>query len=304
MLPAVPSIKCGQHPPLYGFGKVLISPEGGTNALEDVLARHYSFLEISTIICYRLYSMGTGPGAQIHIELGGWTEIEIDRILHESCSIEDVGGRIAFLSGLFLGLPYRESTLLGNADTDEVFVINLSGVDCFTFLDYIEAMRLSTSFATFRKNLQQVRYRDGIVSYENRRHFFTDWADFSPASVEDLTGQIGGEKTINVLKTINMNADNALLLPGVAMRQRLINYIPSEHIDISDIRKLKTGDYAGIYSLMPGLDVSHVGIIINTEHTVMLRHASSDRSFRKVIDQDLQDYLSGKPGMLILRPTG
>jgi len=70
------------------------------------------------------------------------------------------------------------------------------------------------------------------------------------------------------------------------------------------VQKLKTGDYAGIYSALQGLDVSHVGIIIKDGSYVSLRHASSDRRYRKVIDQDFQEYISGTPGLIVLRPRG
>jgi hypothetical protein len=55
---------------------------------------------------------------------------------------------------------------------------------------------------------------------------------------------------------------------------------------------------------MEGLDVSHVGIIIRDRDALLLRHASSDRRFRKVVDQDFQTYISGKPGLIVLRPIG
>jgi len=84
--------------------------------------------------------------------------------------------------------------LSGTSNTAEVFAVNLSGVDCFTFIDYIEAMRLSDSFDSFLKNLQQVRYVNSIVSYERRKHFFTDWTAYEPASVAELTDRIGGRK--------------------------------------------------------------------------------------------------------------
>ena len=240
----------------------------------------------------------------MRIDLGGWTEMELDRIIREASRIEDAGARIAFLSGHFLGIPYRESTLIGDSNTPEVFVINLSGVDCFTFIDYIEAMRLSDSFEGFRKSLQTVRYRNSMLSYSARKHFFTDWAEYEPATVFDITKQVGGEKTERTVRILNRKEDGTPLLPGIESPQRTIDYIPSERIDSQVLKNLRTGDYAGIFSTLSALDVSHVGIIINNENTITLRHASSDRRFRKVIDQDLQEYLSGKPGLLILRPRG
>jgi hypothetical protein len=238
----------------------------------------------------------------MHIDLGGWTEIELDRTIREASRIEDTGARIAFLSGLFLGLPYRESTLIGDYNTAEVFVINLSGVDCFTFLDYVEAMRLSASFEGFRKNLLAVRYCNSILSYAHRKHFFTDWAEYEPATVFDITEQTGEERTERIIRTLNRKEDGILLLPGIEVLRRTIYYIPSENIETSVLKKLRTGDYAGVLSARSALDVSHVGIIITNENTIKLRHASSDKRFRKVIDQDLQEYLSGKPGLIILRP--
>jgi hypothetical protein len=241
---------------------------------------------------------------KMYIDLGRWTEVQLDKLILEASLIKDSGQRIKFLSEFFIGLEYKESTLIGDSSAAEVFAVNLSGVDCFTFVDYIEAMRLSDSFVSFLRNLQQVRYRNSIVSYENRKHFLTDWTEYGPVTVSDVAEQIGGGKFKSTLKMINLKEDGTPLLPGIRFHQRKINYIPNENIDGTAVGKLKTGDYAGIYSATPGLDVSHVGIIIKDGNRVSLRHASSDRRFRKVIDQDFEAYIAGKPGLIILRPTG
>ena len=246
--------------------------------------------------------MSSLAGEDMLIDLGKWTEADLDKIMREAFLISDAGLRIEFLSGFFIGLEYKESTLLGNISTAEVFVINFSGVDCFTFIDYIEAMRLSDSFESFLKNLKQVRYLNGIVSFKKRKHFFTDWTEHAPSSVDDLTAQIGGGKVRSIVKSMNLKENGTPLLPGVESFHRTINYIPSEDTNSSVLRKLKTGDYAGIYSSMQGLDVSHVGIIIRDRDTFSLRHASSDSKSSKVVDQELHKYISGTPGLIILRP--
>ena len=64
--------------------------------------------------------------------------------------------------------------------------------------------------------------------------------------------------------------------------------------------QLRTGDYIGIYSDLSGLDVSHVGIIVKDSLGIKFRHASSVA--RKVVDQDFATYISGKPGIIIIRP--
>lgn len=237
---------------------------------------------------------------KVHIHLGKWTKDKLDEILHKSSKIKSVGARINFLSELFLGTDYKESTLIGDARASEIFVINLEGVDCFTFLAYIEGMRLSDSFSGFKWNLRKVRYRNEKVSFENRNHFFTDWAEFNSDSVNDITEKIGGQKTKSMVKTLNKREDGTYFLPGIPVTQRTIKYIPSGVIDDSIINKLKTGDYIGIYSEKHGLDVSHVGIVIKDKNSVYFRHASLKQ--RKVVDNGLGKYISDKPGVLILRP--
>lgn len=246
--------------------------------------------------------MSSFSGEDMHIDLGKWTEAKLDNIIREASLIKDAGLRIGFISGFFIGLEYKESTLIGNISNPEVFVINFSGADCFTFIDYIEAMRLSDSVESFLRNLKQVRYLNGTVSFKNRKHFFTDWTEHAPSYVDDLTAQIGGGEIKSVSKSLNLKEDGTPYLAGLESFQRTLNYIPSEDINSSVLQKLKTGDYAGIYSPMEGLDVSHVGIIIRDGDTLLLRHASSDRRFRKVVDQELQEYIPGTPGLIILRP--
>ncbi|MBI5097774.1 MAG: DUF1460 domain-containing protein [Nitrospirae bacterium] len=234
------------------------------------------------------------------IILGKWTREKLDDLLKESSSINDAGKRIDFLSGKFLGLEYRESTLIGDINTPEIFVINLKGVDCFTFLDYTEAMRISKSFAEFKENLKKVRYQSGNVVYENRNHFFADWIEFNSDLVEEATEYVCAGKSHQVKKILNQNNDGTCFLPGIPCRERKIVYIHSGDVDNVVIEKLKTGDYIGIYSEKPGLDVSHVGIVIKVEDNIFLRHASINST--KVVDEDFLKYISDKPGIIVLRP--
>jgi hypothetical protein len=233
--------------------------------------------------------------SQAHIVLGRFSENELDRIMHESSRIADIGRRIDFLSARFLDIDYAESTLIGDKDTPEVFVINFDGDDCFTFIEYVEALRLSETFSAFEENLKRVRYRRGEVSFVNRNHFFTDWKEANSDFVEDA-------KTITIQKTLNEKKDGTFFLPGIYSPNREISYIPSAAINNSVLDRLETGDYAGIYSATEGLDVSHVGIIIKQGDNIYLRHASSQKEIRKVIDQNFKGYISGRPGIIILRP--
>jgi hypothetical protein len=236
-----------------------------------------------------------------NVRLGKFSHGELDRIIRESSLIRDAGSRIGFLSELFLDIDYAEHTLTDGGGIHEAFVVNLEGVDCFTFIDYVEAMRLSDSYSEFELRLKSVRYRSGWVSFEGRNHFFTDWREFSP-HVYDATREIADLSTVTVFKRLNEKGDGKYFIPGIRPVGREISYIPSDAIAESVLERLRTGDYAGIYSPLPGLDVSHAGIIVIHGERILFRHASSQKKYRKVVDQDFMDYMAGKPGLIVLRP--
>ena len=236
------------------------------------------------------------------IILGKWTRESLGLLLKEAADIPDPGKRIDFLSKQFLGTKYKEATLTGDADTPEVFVINLEALDCLTYIEYIEAMRRSASFAEFIDNLKKVRYRTILPSFMERNHFFTDWKAFNSDMISDVTNDISDGKSKYVSKRLNEKHDGSFFLPGIQCRLREVTYIQTLNMDDTLIEKLETGDYVGIYSKTDGLDVSHTGIIIKQDGSVFMRHASSANKNLKVLDEELMGYMKSKPGIIILRP--
>lgn len=246
-------------------------------------------------------NIDTRVDAREIINTGKWTFHELDARIAQASKIKDTPERIDFISRQFLGVPYQEKTLVGDAQTPEVLAINLAGVDCFTLLDYVEAMRRSKSFDAFKGNLIKIRYQSGIVDYQHRNHYFTDWIEFNADRVADVTEQIGADKTKTAIKILNGGAGNKQLLPGVPSRKRIINYIPAEALSKEITERLKTGDYVGIYTNQPDIDVSHVGIVIRNGKKILFRHASSKAHHRKVVDEDFMEYMINRPGLVILQ---
>jgi hypothetical protein len=236
------------------------------------------------------------------MDFGKWTAHDLDALIRRSSLLKGIARRVEFISRQFLGLSYGASTLIGGVEEREVFVINLRHVDCFTFLDYVEALRLSDTISSFRDMVKQVRYQQGIVSYGERNHFFIDWADRSGASVSDVTGAVGRDVTRTYEKKLNDRGDGSLLLPGIPPRNRVISCIPAASLSGEVCRRLHAGDYVGVCSESPGLDVSHVGIVVRRRGTLMLRHASPSPAHGMVVEQGLIDYMEGKPGIIVLRP--
>jgi hypothetical protein len=237
-----------------------------------------------------------------HIISGKWTEQEMDRLLNKSSKLTNPGDRIHYISDKFLNIQYKAATLAGSINAPEALVINLAGVDCFTFIDYIESMRISDSFSQFRGNLIKVRYCSGIVAFKNRHHFFSDWRECSTNLVEDVTDYISNSKSITAIKSLNKKEDGTLYVQGIPVTERDITYIASGDVDSAVVDKLNIGDYVGIYSKKQGLDVSHVGILIKRENSIYFRNASSAGHHKKVIDEDFRAYIEDKPGIVVLRP--
>jgi hypothetical protein len=256
-----------------------------------------------TIILFLLAGWVNAAGdAREIINTGTWTIDELNALIVQASKIKNASQRIDFISRQFRGVPYQEKTLVGDVQTQELLVIHLAGVDCFTFLDYVESMRCSQTFDDFKGNLKKIRYQSGVVDYQHRNHYFTDWIEFNADFVADVTEQIGADNTRKVTKNLNEVVINKQLFPGVARRKREITYIPAEAMKEKVIRGLKTGDYVGIYANRSDLDVSHVGIIIRDGNKLLFRHASSAARHKKVIDADFMRYVSGKPGIIVLRP--
>ncbi len=238
------------------------------------------------------------------IKLGKWSESELNSVIYDSSKLDSEAAKIRYLSNQLLDTPYLEHTLIGSADTPEVFTINLEGMDCFTYLDYVESMRLSSSFPESKQVLKKIRYRDGKVEFTKRNHFFTDWAVYNSDKVIDITSNISSKNAVRVKKNLNRKADGTVYLPGIPVEAREISYVPTSAIDAELLKSLKTGDYVGIYTDLQGLDVSHTGIIVKKNDEIFIRHASSRKINRRVVDENFENYIQNKPGFIVLRPIG
>lgn len=238
----------------------------------------------------------------MRLTLGKWTEEDLETLLRAAAKIRKLTDRISFISEQFLKIPYKGFTLVGKEDIAEELVVNLAAVDCFTFIDYVEAMRRSASYDDFISNLRLVRYRGGDVSFSCRNHFFTDWREYSGEFIQDVTEEIGGRHARKSFKKLNLREDGTFFLPGLGIVSRDIFFIASDAVDAAMLNRLVSGDYLGIYAPLEGLDVTHIGIVIKQGKTCMLRHASSSHHERRVVDSPLAAYLAGVPGFMVLRP--
>jgi len=255
----------------------------------------------STLCIFCLMSCVALCADRNQVNLGCWDKTALAQIITTARHIDSPGNRIVAISRHFIDTPYVADTLVGNPQRAEELVINLAGFDCFTLIDVVEALRRASDLDDFPEQLKRVRYRGGKVTYENRRHFFSDWVDNDDAVVADVTASVGQDKAQIVSKQLNLKSNSTLWLPEIPVTRRKITYIPTIKIDMEVLSALQVGDYVGIYSDHAGLDVSHIGLIVKGKNSIMLRHSSSRDKVKRVVDVDLLKYLQGKPGLVVYR---
>ena len=254
----------------------------------------YAETDRITVAEYRARQSGATPA-----HISGGSEQILERLLAANGG---AGAQSEPVSRQFLGTPYGANTLIGSESVPEQLVVDLEKVDCFTYADYVEALKRAKDRAGFITALIEVRYKNGVVSFATRKHFFTDWSAVTPAVGTDITTTLGAEY-IPVPKQLNQKDAGGVYLPGLPVIPRTISYIPSGVVDSAVVSRLRSGDYIGAYAQDGGLDVTHVGIFVNAPQGPVLRNASSLQANEKVVDQPLFDYLHTVPGIVVLRPV-
>ena len=246
---------------------------------------------------------------KIIYRLGKFSPERINEILAKANRINDYEKKIEFLSAQFLGVPYErlerngeKKRKLDPKKRKENLIVKLANVDCMTYIEYLEALNRSKNFDDFVNQLKNVRYKNGVVSYETRNHFFTDWIKYN--GYVDYAKKLAPKRAIVVRKHINYSSKEGVMLEGVPVETRVFSYIPSHRFTKDIINKLKTGDLVGAYAWgrsRDWIDVTHVGIIVKKNGRVYFRNASSLRRYNGVVDIPLEQYLKRVKGLVILR---
>jgi len=234
--------------------------------------------------------------------IDSFTKQRINLIIQKQSILSKIpiGKVIGAVSAFFIGTPYKAHMLVGSPNTKEILVANFNAMDCFTLLDYVRALSLSRNYDAFLNNLVKTRYAKGHIAYFSRKHFFSDWFSVAPVNASDITKYLR-ENYVTVKKHLNLNSSGNEYIKGLGFINRNIDYIPGKYIDQTVLDRLKTGDFVGVYSPLVGLDVSHVGIVIKQQGNVYFRNASSLSHNMKVVDVPFINYMTHKPGIIVLR---
>jgi len=231
---------------------------------------------------------------------------------------------IAEIGKSFIGTEYVAHTL--EKEGDENLVVNLSGLDCTTFLE--NALVLArcikygrTSFEDYQKELAMVRYRDGkIDGYPSRLHYFTDWIfnNAKKAIVTDISKSLGGKpynKKVEFMTTHRESykqiTRNEKFYNIIKQQEKEINtrehsFIPKGMVkSIED--KIESGYLIAITTDIEGMDIAHVGIAVKMDDgRIHFLHAPLSGAKVQITDVPLHDYLQKnkkQTGIMVLQPV-
>jgi hypothetical protein len=223
----------------------------------------------------------------------------------------------------FIGTGYSANTL--EKGEQEKLVINLTGLDCYTFLEsslvFARCIKNDkTTFEDYQNELANIRYRNGkLKEYPSRLHYFSDWIfDMNKRKIgKDVTKEIGGvpyKKKISFMSThvdsYSQLKNNKNFVAGISMIEKEISarkyyYIPQENITNLE-NNIQSGDIIGITTNIDGLDIAHTGIAIKMDDgRIHLMHAPNVGYKVQITEKPLSDYIKGnkkQTGIMVLRP--
>lgn len=222
-------------------------------------------------------------------------------------TVKEIPEKELFLhtANYFLGTPYVGGTL--EINEEEQLVVNLRELDCVTFVENCMALSATAlsgemGFDAFKENLQQIRYRGGIIdAYPSRLHYTTDWIynNTKAGVLYDKTKEIGGvELPVNVhyiskhvelepeVKEEIIKTENE-----INSREGVYYYIPKKDIDAKS-HLIQSGDIICFTTNIEGLDTQHVGIAYreNQNDALGLMHASSREKVVVIDPLTLHEY--------------
>lgn len=227
----------------------------------------------------------------------------------ESLAAKPIGEVITAIGKSFIGTEYAAHTL--EKGEKESLVINLTGLDCTTFLEnclvFARLIKMNdTTFEAYQKQLQFERYRDGKINeYPSRLHYFADWIYDAQKKgiVKDVSKELGGIPLKFNLDFMTTHPDyyaqlknNPGFVPVIRKQEEEINkrryyYIPKNSVARVE-NKIHTGDLIAITSNVKGLDINHVGIAVRqNDSRIHFMHAPDVGYKVQITEEPLSSYL-------------
>ena len=211
------------------------------------------------------------------------TKWEVDSILTvKSAENLTVTERMNFYSQLFMGMPYG-LTCVGDgpyALYDTKPQLTFDTTNCMVFCEDVLALSISDSYENFFNNLQQIRYKDGVVGMKTRNHYtMADWLPENSWLLHDVVKEVAGDKAKTLTRTISHK--KFFQKKGITDmryvkedRTITVNYIPFD--GLMDVReKFNDGDVlALLFRNLDNIFSAHMLMCYNTPNGKVIRESS------------------------------
>jgi hypothetical protein len=239
----------------------------------------------------------------------------------DKLATQPFGTVVQAIARQYLGARYQAG-LLDQSPTEHLFV-SFQKFDCVLFVESMLALARTVVqpnlSSNFPQQIEVQRYRSGhLKDYCSRLHYFSDWiADNERRGlVRNVTLASGGipfSKPLNFMsqhrssypQLKNSEAEFSCIKAAensLALAKRY--YIPTAKIS-GVYPTLQAGDIVAIATAVPGLDVTHTGLLERrADGGVGMIHASPAGAVARA--KDLQTYVRRVPdaiGIIVVRPN-
>ena len=216
--------------------------------------------------------------------IGQMSHAEIDSMLRVNADKDmTITDRINLYSEMFLEIPYSwTATGDGPYALLETYpLVNFQETNCMVYCEHVLALSISDSWDNFFNNLQQIRYKDGLIGMKTRNHYtMADWMPENNWILDDVSAKVGGEYTASMTRTIS----HENFFRGKGMddlryikldRSITVEYVPMEHM--ADVKpRIKDGDIVAIlYANQDNVFSAHMLMIVEKEGELYFREAST-----------------------------
>lgn len=167
------------------------------------------------------------------------------------------------------------------------------------------ALRAAPSYELFRRNVQAMRYRRGIVDgYASRIHYTSEWILQAERMgiMEEFSGELGVEYG-QAFGFMSAHPDSYAQMRDKAAREAIaavekelethapFHFVPQERLrDASVAAQIHDGDIIFLMSRAKGLDIAHVAIARRVDGELHFIHASSKAGKVILEPRTLADY--------------
>lgn len=193
--------------------------------------------------------------------------------------------KMNYLSQFFLGTHYNLHCTGDGADAllEAWPLVNFKETNCMALCEHVLALSISDSWDNFFDNLQQIRYRDGLIGMKTRNHYtMADWLPQNSWLLQDVSRAVGGAFTKTMTRTISHRtffknkgiSDMRDVLPD---RTITIDYIPLDKV-LSVRQNIQTGDVGAIlFADKKDIFSAHMFLIAEKNGQKYVREASMSK---------------------------